>query len=364
MKPEATSSRTALLALAAITLTLPLAQAQQTVPNPAANDIYVGFRSADPLQNRSYLVYLGNFTTLFNTVGDGTSISLSLGNLGADLSSEYGSDWFSNPNLRWGIFGTNKADQGPLVFGSRERSSPGNPAAPWNAVTDLTKRNLVGGNITSVLESLGGYRGRTSTANSTVATFQTNANEASSYNFQVAPAGADFGGTTDWTSIEGSFAPDSSKALDLFRVGNSVIRVGTFTITSGGTISFSKGGATNPNADTDGDGRLDVDEVLAGTSPTDPTDFFRVQSAVKTTGNAALTFKPAANRTYKLEYSPDLTAGSWVEITSATPSPPTTLPRYVTTGTAPTSYAFQDTDPLRTANAKGFYRIVVSANVP
>lgn len=367
MKPEATSSRTALLALAALTLSLPFTQAQltpQTVPNPGANDIYAGFRSTDPAKSRSYLVYLGNYTTLFSPVSEGGSANLNLGNLGTDLSNEFGPDWFVSSTLRWGIFGTNKGENSQLVFGSRERSTSGNPATPWPAIPDSTRRNLVGTSITSVLESLGGYRSRLSTENSLVATFQPNANEASSYNFQVAPAGADFGGTTEWSSIEGGFGSGSSKTLDLFRVGTAVIRVGTFTISGGGAITFSKPSANNPNADTDGDGHLDVDEVLAGTSPTDPTDFFRVQSAVKTSGNAALSFKPAANRTYKLEYSPDLTAGSWIEITSAAPSPPASLPRYVTATSPPTSYAFEDIDPVRTANAKGFYRIVVSASAP
>jgi len=365
MNPEASATRNALLSLAALAITISSSHAQETpplVPSPVAHDLFVGFRSTNATQTRSYIVRLGNYTTLFSGVGETGTLTLDLGGIGNDLTNEFGSDWFSNPDLRWGIFGTNYSDNGRLVYGSRERSTPGNPALPWPGFPDSTPRNIVSGNISSVVDN--GYRGSFSTSNSLVATFQTNSNLDSSYNKQVAPAGPDFGGLTEWTSIEGSFAPSASKSLDVFRVGASVLRVGTFTIGSGGTITFSKSGPSNPNVDTDGDGRLDSEEVLAGTSPTDAGDFFRVQGTVKTTGNAALTFKPAANRTYKLEYSPDLTTGSWIEITAASPAPPTTLPRYVTAGSPPSSFAFQDTDPVRTVNAKGFYRIVVSQNVP
>lgn len=370
MNPEASAIRIALFSLAALAITTSSSHAQtppQPVPNPAPNDIYAGFRSTAGGQTRSYLVKLGNYTTLFSTVGEGGSVSLNLGNLGADLSSEFGSDWFSSASLHWGIFGSSQSENNQLVFGSRERPTPSTPATPWPVISDSsgTLRNIVSGAIGSVLNGIDGYRGRLSTPNSLVAAFQLNDAKASSYNFQVASASGDFGGTTDWTSIEGNFAPSASKTLDLFRTGSTtVLRVGTFTISGSGSITFSKPAATNPNADTDGDGRLDSDEVLAGTSPTDASDFFRVQSAVKTSGNAALSFKPAANRTYKLEYSPDLTVGSWIEITATAPVPPTTLPRYVTTGSPPASFAFEDTDPVRTGTAKGFYRIVVSQNVP
>jgi len=361
MNLEASAIRNALLSLAALVTAISSSHAQETplVPIPEAHDLFVGFRSTELGRNRSYLVRLGNNTTLFNTVSGTGSITLDLGGIGADLTSEFGSDWFSNPNLTWGIFGANYSVN-RTVYGSRERSDPSTPALPWPA-KDSTPRNVVGNAIISVVDN--GYRGSFSTANSLVATFQTNSADAKSYYKQV--SGADFGGLTEWSSIEGSFASSASKSLDVFQVGPAgVARVGTFTISSGGTITFSKTGPSNPNADTDGDGRLDADEILAGTSPTDATDFFRVQGTVKTSGNSSLSFKPAANRTYKLEYSPDLTAGSWVEITAAAPAPPATLPRYVTAGSPPSSFAFEDVDPVRTGNAKGFYRIVVSQNAP
>lgn len=364
MNPGATATRTALLAIGAFTFITASVRAQN-VPDPVAHDIFLGYRiSGSP---DAYLVRLGNYDTYFKNLSEGTTVTLTgVGGVGADLVSKYGSDWHSNPDAHWGIFGSSLAAQAPLLYASRERTAPASPSEPW-PILATDKRNIVGGYLSAVIQGNEGYRSRTHTLNSTVATFQPPAVNLSAfeanYIFQTSPA-VDFGAESLW-NIEGDFAAGAGESvLDLYRVGGtSVLRVGFFSISSTGTITFTRQTTVAPaDVDTDGDGILDSLEVLAGTSPTNSSDFFRVQSTTVAGGNASLTLKPAANRTYKLFYSETLLSGSWTEITAAAPSPPATIARYVTNGSPATTFSFNDADPVRRAKAKGFYRIEVSLN--
>ncbi len=365
MNSGAISAKAILLSLGTLAISA-LTSVAQSVPNPVANDIFLGFRVQG--QPDGYLTRLGNYTT-FRDTAEGTTITVSVTGIGADLSGKYGSDWSNNPNARWGIFGSSFAGQGPLLFASRERTATSVPTSPWPTM-NVNFRNLAGGNIDAVLLQVDGYRGRTATANNPVGTFQpppTPGSDkfASNYIHQTSPS-VDFGVESGW-NIEGDFADGpNSTVLDLYRVGElSTLRIGYFTISSSGTVTFTRQSTVTPPAediDTDGDGILDSLEDLAGTSKTDPTDFFRVQGTTLVGNHPAFAFRPAANRTYKLFYSETLAAGSWQEITSATPAPPVSIARYVSNGTPPTSFSFSDQDPDRRAKNKGFYRIEVSRN--
>ncbi|MBX3739757.1 MAG: hypothetical protein KF712_02100 [Akkermansiaceae bacterium] len=365
MNSGAISAKAILLSLGTLAASV-LTSIAQTVPNPVANDIFLGFRIDG--QPDGYITRLGNYTTYFRDIPEGATVTLSVTGIGADLSAKYGPNWSENPNARWGIFGSNFAGNGPLLFASRERTATSTATSPWPALR-LDLRELVNGNINAVLQLTGGYRGRTATANNAVGTFQPPPTSSdgfeSNYIHQTSP-GVDFGPQSGW-EIEGDFANGpNSTVLDLYRVGGeSTLRVGYFTITSSGTVSFTRQSTATPpvvDADTDGDGILDSLEDIAGTSKTDPTDFFRVQGTTLTGNHPAFAFKPAANRTYKLFYSETLLAGSWQEITAASPAPPTTIARYVTNGTPPASFSFSDQDPVRREKNKGFYRIEVSLN--
>jgi len=166
-----------------------------TVPAPAEGDVFVGFRaSSGQGAETSYLVKLGPDTT-FRNAAQGTSFTVGgLGNVGADLTAVYGAEWHQRNDLQWGIF-AKRTGVSSTVYGSRVRSGQNTIAPAWPALAS-TSRNGTAGAITSVLEEVGGYKGRDATSSSPVAALLPNFAGAASYSFQVATPG-----TTDFSSL-------------------------------------------------------------------------------------------------------------------------------------------------------------------
>jgi hypothetical protein len=313
-----------------------------TVPAPKSGDIFIGFRST--VESQSYLINIGQDSIYRQASGPLTLTAL--GNIGADLTARYGASWHTRSDLHWGIFGLIGGNS-PVLYASRERIPVTSNSVPWSGL-DLFGRTTTSSQITSVLTS---YRSLTATVNSPVAAFQQNAAQASSYNYQVAtPGGNDFGSLSEWASIEGGFKDSAAEtALDLYRIGVSAARVGSFTISSAGVIRFSPPVTTPPvEVDTDGDGFLDSQEALAGTSPTDATDFFRVQSLQLSSGGVGLSFRTIPGSSYQIYYSQDLSAGSW-ELIHTEPG-----------GANPVVFQYNDGSSERRARAKGFYKVAVT----
>lgn len=220
------------------------------VPAPVSGDLYLAFRAEGGTGgSTSYIVKIGQ-DTVFRSAAADTSFNVpDLGNIGADLAATYGANWNSRSDLYWGIFGV-RPSASSILYASRERNPVTEPAADW-PLLDLTGRNTTASQITSVLESIGGYKELDATANSSVAALQPNSSDASSYNKQVATPGTnDFGSLSEWTSVEGSFAAGSSgTALDLFRIaGSGVTRVGTFSLNNSGVLNFKAAGSGAPAA--------------------------------------------------------------------------------------------------------------------
>ncbi|GAA5126660.1 hypothetical protein JIN84_15760 [Luteolibacter yonseiensis] len=319
------------------------------VPAPVSGDIFLAFRASGGTGgSQSYIVNLGtdanfrNATTSFTVTG--------LGNIGADLTEIYGPGWSSRGDLFWGIFAA-RVSTSSIIYGSRERNPVTSVSPAWSLI-DTTSRNTTAGQISSVIDSIGGYRGREATANSPVAAVQPNTGEASSYNKQVASAGTkDFGSLSEWSSIEGDFGSGpAGTALDLYRIAGAsgVTRVGHFTISAEGVVQFNIPTVTPPvDVDTDGDGFLDSQEALAGTNPNDASDFFRIQSLQRSAGGTGVAFKTIPGSSYQIYYSENLAAGSWVRIAT------------VTGGASPTLHQYLDDNLDRRARAKGFYKVSV-----
>jgi Bacterial TSP3 repeat len=322
-----------------------------TVPAPVSGDLYLAFRAAGgDGGSESYIVKLGQDTPFRNAAAGSTFAVSGLGNIAADLTAVYGADWSTRADLFWGVFGV-RPSASSIIYGSKERNPVTSVSVSW-PLLDTTSRNTTASQITSVLESIGGYKGREATENSTVATFQPNSADASSYHKQVATPGTnDFGSLSEWTTIEGDFGSGvSGTALDLYRIaGSGVTRVGSFTISGAGVVQFTAPSATPPvDVDSDGDGYFDSQETLAGTNPNNSSDFFRVQSITRPLGETGVAFNTIPARTYRIFYSESLAAGSWELIET------------IAGGASPALHQYTDNDPVRSSRAKGFYKVSVS----
>jgi hypothetical protein len=208
-----------------------------TVPTPVSGELFAAFRaSGGQGGSTAYIVKLGLDTSFSTTPG--TSFTLSLGNVGLDLSDIYGANWSTRADLFWGVFGTRLNSNNPIVYGSKERANPLVNSDPWPAL-NLSARQSVDSAIASVITA---YTGATATDNSPVATKQTNSANAGSYNFQVATDGTtDFGSLSQWSSIEGSFGSGAAgTVLDVYRNASSgVTQRGSFAINNAGQLSYS-----------------------------------------------------------------------------------------------------------------------------
>lgn len=377
MRSGSNSSLATLSILGAIALSILPALADK-VPASASNDIFVGFRSTDnPGSSFAYLVKVGNYNT-FRDVPEGSSITVatvnigttanpnivSIGNLGTDLSGVnglgqgFGANWSNREDLQWGVFGVAGATNNSVIFASRLRPSASVASSAWEEL-NLTQRNATGNQIRTVLTSEAtsdrAYNSLEATPNSPVAAFQPIG--AGTYIDEVSGS-PDFGTISGFSSIEASFGNGPSGALlDLYRLGPAggatppLVHVGYFSISASGVITFTKPSSTpqpDPNADDDGDGVTNGQEAIAGTNPNDASDFFRVDSLTRSSGNSLVSFKPAAGRTYTLRYSENLQP-PWDEIAT-----------WPSGTTPPSTHSFTDNDPVRNARPKGFYQIVVS----
>jgi hypothetical protein len=81
------------------------------------------------------------------------------------------------------------------------------------------------------------------------------------------------------------------------------------------SVALAGGGGAPPrftnDLDSDGDGVSDEREIVAGTNPFDASSVFRVSSIEPTANGLEVTFNSVNGKTYRLEFSPDLSAGSW-----------------------------------------------------
>ncbi len=207
-------------------------------------DLILGFRQTGATS--SLLVNIGQA----GGYRDGTTTgNLSLGNLGADLTSLFGSGWSSDATVFWGVVGTPgsasfNSDPGNTLYATKPEGTFGVQEAAYERLSSATQGN----GRSNIVSMATAYAGKTSTTNSDVALAQLNTatNSWSSFN----PGGTSF---SYFSGMEGNFGSGvASSALDLFRMTpDSLAAVnfgnyeGSLTINSSGVVNF---GLTTPGA--------------------------------------------------------------------------------------------------------------------
>ncbi len=232
----------------------PSAEAQ-TPLTYTADDLLLGFRATgDPGSTQDYLLDLGQASIYVNatdpiTLNTGLAAhgGINIGNIGADLVSLFGASWFTRGDLFWGVAGAVGAitpvgsDPIKTLYASIAESPAGTAATPWSRGSASAQ-----GAVSSRLQSEGAVYAMTgstqnmSTANSPVGLIQS-ASTTSSYSFYESGTQSYLYFNTPTT--EGAFANGASGAvLDLIRLAPGTgagTEVGTFSITSGGALTFT-----------------------------------------------------------------------------------------------------------------------------
>ena len=77
--------------------------------------------------------------------------------------------------------------------------------------------------------------------------------------------------------------------------------------------------------DADLDGLSNLSEFLSGTDPRDADSALGFESATLTNGSVVLRFTALANRSYTVQYKPNLTSGLWEKLVDASQGPERTV---------------------------------------
>jgi hypothetical protein len=226
-----------------ILLAATLVASAHATPTYNKGDLFLGFWSTT--SNTSYLVDLGNAGTFRDFSGTET---LSLGDIGTDLTAIYGSGWKTDSGVFWGVFGGTyntvvNGDPLDTLYASM-------PESPIGIQAQGFQDKSSGGQQTpaSKINSMGNtYAGLnvTDSSNSPVAVIEANGTSGSFGGYVSNGGAANF---TYFNSAMGNFASGTAgTALDLFRMQTSTLGSdapygtyeGTFTISDSAVVTFS-----------------------------------------------------------------------------------------------------------------------------
>jgi len=205
----------------------------------AAGDLFLGFRRTG--NTADYLVNIGQ-ASLYT----GATSTKTISSLASDLGTVFGSDWASASDVFWGVCGTNHItttnggnDPTNTIYATRISTR-----SAWNSAVSLSTPDS---KITSMATA---YRSKTSTANNPAGLIQNNIGTTSNNAYaSYQPDGVNTGtGNLAFgyfnPSIEGNSSNGiSTTTLNLYRLAqgstDAGTLVGTFTISSGGTVTFT-----------------------------------------------------------------------------------------------------------------------------
>jgi hypothetical protein len=227
-------------ALASATL---LAQSGQAATLTYSNgDLLLGFY--DSSVSNDYVIDIGAASTFIGATG-----TISLGNIGADLTSVFGSGWATNSALTWAVAGTTGATGAGSIasktnFLSQQETTAGTFNTSFKNLSGLAATVDSEINGVSGLSGSGGYNGQTGNATNAAGLIQATSATNS--------WGTDLGGTSGTNAgfkstknIEGTFANGASgTVLDIDEVtsaGNTTSGtvLGSLTINGSGDLTFT-----------------------------------------------------------------------------------------------------------------------------
>jgi hypothetical protein len=232
----------ALLALAGISLFATSAKATNTYTD---GDLLLGFfASGGTGATSTYVVDLGSAT---NFTSAGSDLSLSIGNIGADLAAVYGSSWNTRSDLYWGVYGS--ADLGSVgsfptntVWGTKAEATIGTKVSAPASGSSSTLSQPAGKifSVGNAYDSVNG-NGYTNTANSSVAVIEATGDTNSFSSFQTTTTAFGY-----FNNPWGNFGSGTTgTALDLFTLKPGTVATrsstynGTFHIDNSGGVSFT-----------------------------------------------------------------------------------------------------------------------------
>lgn len=253
MKIQSIGAR-ALLALTSAFLFAPTTSEAALTFN-TNGDVFLGFHATGGEgSGASYLVNLGSISQFLNATD---SITLSLGNIKADLDTNF-AGWENRADFLWGVTGTQTSAGNTLaarsIFASKPQLSGAalgtSDSTPWNRASTATQNAVV--QRINPMESA--YGALSATSNSPVAAFEPVGTTNSYHSFQL--GGANTTATTAFqyfnSGIEDSFGGGTSGAVLDFYVlqpdsaGSAGDFIGNFSISNSGTVTFTPEGVPEP----------------------------------------------------------------------------------------------------------------------
>lgn len=204
-------------------------------------DLFVGFHATGGQgATQAYLINIGQAST-YRDAAVGSSSTLSLGNIGIDLTAIYGSTWNTRADLFWGITGAiavaTAGDPANTLYATKAQTQVGTLESGWARRSNSAQT----GTVSKIQGIASGYlndqQGSTDT-NSSLAIIENTSDPNNWASYQPggfnSTAGSSLGVFTP--TIEGSFAGGTAGSrLDLFRMVRTGIDDGTGSLTGLGT---------------------------------------------------------------------------------------------------------------------------------